>query len=171
MSQPIPEQPDAQPQPNNAQIAILQSWMQQSQEIVLKWLYDVGGWIFTGLIVLALMILMNMLNAGTGDGKLLTAGVLLSIALPLELAGLWITRYLQNREQAQLAAMNLPSFPGRQRTFTRGMLGSLFGLSVLLSLVGVILTLWHISWATGLFFLLALIVGVALTFWVLGYKG
>lgn len=171
MSQNVPEQPDAQPQPNNVQSAILHTWTQQSQEIALKWLDEMGGWIFTGLIALALVILMNMLNAGVSDGKLLAAGVLLSIALPLELVGLWITRYLQNREQTQMAAMNIPSFPGKQRAFTRGMLGSLFGLSVLLSLFGVILTLWHISWATGLFFLLALIAGVALTFWVLGNKG
>lgn len=169
MSQTVPEQPDAQPQ--NAQSRILNNWMEQSQEIALKWLYDVGGWIFTGLIALALMILMSVLNAGTGDRKLLVAGVLLAIALPLNLAGLWITRYLQNREQTQMAAMNIPSFSGKQRAFTRRVLGSVFGLSVLLTLVGVILTLWHISLLTGLLFLLALIVSVALTFWVLAYTG
>ncbi len=191
MSQTFPEQ-QTHTRPQNDWMAALRSWMGQSQQIVSQWIYDAGDWIFTGLIAVALLILMSLVAIGHTDRVLLVAALTLAAALPLNLAGLWIEHYLKNRDQALAlgaplqsviqqsiedeATVRLPpsstqAFSARQRSFTNTILSSLLGLSVLLTLIGIIFTFWHISWAVTLVFLIALIVGVLATLWVLAYRG
>ena len=183
MSQTVPEQTGTQPQ-NNWMLA-LQSWMGQSQQIASNWIYDAGGWIFTGLIAVALIIIISLIAIGRTDPVLFIAALTLAAALPLNLAGMWIARYLKNRDQALAAVpqsqtqqaaedeatVHLQTFSAKQRSFTNTILSSLLGLSVLLTLIGVIFALWHISWAVTVVFLIALIVGLLATFWVLAYRG
>lgn len=163
----------------------LQSWMEQSQRIVLKWLYDVGGWIFTGLIAVALMILQNLIAIGSADRALLVAGLLLAAALPLNLAGLWIVRYLKNLDQAgeeiqntagDVTVISVPpvgftATSPEKRKFTNTILSALLALSVLLTLLGICLALWHISWAATIIFIIAALAGLLTTLWVLAYRG
>jgi hypothetical protein len=185
MSQTVPEQTSS-PAKMDWKSALL-SWMEQSQQIVLKWLYDVGGWIFTGLIAVALMIIQNLIGIGHSDRGLLVAGLVLAVALPLNLAGLWIVRYIQNLDQAAAGAkpplakkqsvaddatVNAAAiFSAKKRTFTNRVVTIVLALSVLLTLLGLALALWHISWVVTVVFLVAILVGLFTTFWVLAYRG
>lgn len=185
MSQTVPEQTHTRLKDDWMQA--IQSWLGHSQQIVLKWLYDVGGWIFAGLIAVALLLLQPLMTVSHIDPVLFIAGLTLAAALPLNLAGVWIVRYLKNQNQAladaalaptrpsaggdETTASNLPAFSAKQRQFTHLILSILFGLSVLLTLIGVVCALWHISGAVTLVFLFALVVGLLATLWVLAYRG
>jgi hypothetical protein len=186
MSQTVPEQASS-PAKMNWKPA-LQSWMEQSRKIILKWLYDVGGWIFTGLIAVALMIVLNLITTGTTDRVLLVAGLVLAVALPLNLAGLWIVRYIQNLDQALAeatpplaqpvaadeATANTASteiFSAKKRSFMNDTITIILALSVLLTLLGLSLALWHISWAVTIVFLVAILACLFTTLWVLAYRG
>lgn len=184
MSQTIPEQTGSQAK--NDWMQALQNWMGQSQQIVLQWLYNAGGWIFTGLIAVALLILQNLIAIGRTDRVLLVAGLALAAALPLNLAGVWIVRYLRNQDQALAAATlssvpqvagdevtvsNAPIFSAKQRQFTNTILSILLDLSVLLTLLGIVCALWHISGAITVVFLITLVLGLLTTLWVLAYRG
>lgn len=186
MSQTVPEQTSSPAKMDWKQT--LQSWMEQSQKIILKWLYEVGGWIFTGLIAVALMIVLNLITVGIADRVLLVAGLVLAAALPLNLAGLWIVRYIQNLDQALAEAKppvarqpiedestvmvaSAQIFSAKKRKFTNDIITIILALSVLLTLLGLSLALWHISGAVAIVFLLAILVGLLATLGVLAYKG
>jgi hypothetical protein len=66
---------------------------------------------------------------------------------------------------------NAPIFSAKQRQFTQTMLSILLGLSVLLTSLGIVCALWHISGAVTAIFLLAFVLGLLATLWVLAYRG
>lgn len=178
MSQTVPDQTSIQPK--SVWMQALQDWLEHNQQVVLKWLYDAGGWIFAGLIAVAFLVLQSLMTIGHLDGVLLVAGLTLAAALPLNLAGAWIVRDLKNREQAFVEvtlpaeqsggpASQTPAFSAAQRRFTQTILSVLFGLSVLFTLIGVICALWHISGAVSIVFLIALVISILATLWVLAY--
>lgn len=187
MSQTVPEQTGAQRKTDWRQA--FQQWMEQSQKIVLKWLYEVGGWIFTGLIAIALMIVQDLISLGPSDRALLIAAFALAAALPLNLTGLWIVRYIKNldlavEEAKQYLAQNKAvdedtvislrsddeAFSAAKKKFTNLVVTIVLALSVLFTLIGISSALWHISWAATIILLISLLAGLLTTLWVLAYR-
>lgn len=159
--------------------ALSQEWMQKSQEITAQWLYDLGGWVFGGLIVAALMILQDLISLGFADRATLIAGLAIAIALPFNLAGLAIIRYFRDlnqvAEKARQALAQSPNldaetlikftrdseaFPPNKRSVMDSSVSLALYASVLFTTIGLASALWRISWAVTLLFLVACALGV-----------
>jgi hypothetical protein len=165
-------------------------WMERSQQITARWLYELGGWIFGGLIVAALMILQDLISLGSLDRATVVAGLAIAIALPFNVTGLVIVRYFRDLnqavEEARLAlAQNVnagaeeqpgPAFasqafsPAKRRTMDMAVSAALF-LSVLFTLIGIAAALWRISWAVTILFIIAALLGLLLILRVVRYSG
>lgn len=157
---------------------VSQAWMQKSQEITVKLLYDAGGWVFGGLIVAALMLLQALIALGFADRATLVSGLAIAIALPFNLAGLGMIRYFnvlnQAVEQARLALGQNPNLdagtlmrltqesnsfsPGKRLVMDSSLSLALY-LSVFFTIIGSGAALWRISWVVTLLFLLASVAG------------
>lgn len=160
------------PGPDWRQVSL--GWMQKSQEITAKLLYDLGGWIFGGLIVVNLMLLQALISLGFADRALLIAGLAGVLAFPFNLAGLGVIRYFNALSQAvedaqKVLAQNgnldaetlikltrdsaaLP--PDKHRVMDSSVSLALY-LSVLFTVIGLCSALWHISWAVTLLLIVA----------------
>jgi len=156
-------------------------WMQKSEEITARWLYDLGGWIFGGLIVAALMLLQDLITLGFADRATLVAGLAIAIALPFNLAGLGVIRYFNALNQAveeakrvlgQSANLDAETLiqltrdsdslpPGKHRVMDSSVSLALY-LSVLFTVIGLSAALWRISWVATVLFLIASVCGVLL---------
>ncbi len=165
-------------------------WMEKSQQITARWLYELGGWIFGGLIIIALMILQDLISLGSLDRATVVAGLAIAIALPFNVTGLVIVRYFRDLnqavEEARLAlAQNVnagdetqpgpalasqPFSPAKRRTMDMAVSAALF-LSVLFTLIGIASALWRISWAVTILFIIAGILGLLLILRVVRYSG
>lgn len=165
-----------------------QSWMEKSQEITAKWLYDLGGWIFGGLIIAALMLLQDLISLGAVDGAVVVAGLAIAIALPFNLAGLGIIRYFKDLGQATeearsalaqnsnidaetLTRLNIDSralSPRKRKVMDTAVSLALY-LSVFFTVIGLSSALWRISWVATFFFLIASVLGLLLVLRVLRY--
>jgi hypothetical protein len=165
---------------------ISQEWMQKTQEITAQWLYDLGGWIFGGLIIAALMLLQDLITLGFADRATLIAGLANAIALPFNLAGLGIVRYFndlnQTSEKARQALAQSPNldaealikltresdaFPPEKHKVMDSSISLALYLSVLFTLIGLSSALWRISWVATLLFLIACVIGVLLVWRVI----
>jgi len=194
--EPTPRDPSAIPptlpagvpvKPASGQVS--QNWMEKSQEITAKWLYDLGGWVFGGLIVAALMLLQDLISLGFADRAALVAALAIAVALPFNLTGLGIIRYFnvlnQAAEEAQkiLAeqsgldvatverlTFDIGAFPsGKHKVMDSTVSLSLY-LSVFFTIIGLSSALWRISWVVTLLFLIAGICGVFLILRVIRYS-
>ncbi len=152
------------------------AWMRQSQLITAKVLYDLGVWVFGGLIIAALMLLQDLIPLGSADRATVVAGLAIAIALPFNLAGLGIIRYFNDVKQtveearktlAQSSTLDAEALikltrasdsltSGKQKAMDFSVSLALY-LSVLFTVIGYGSALWRISWAATL---LLLIVGV-----------
>ena len=166
---------------------ISQEWIQTTQEITAQWLYDLGGWIFGGLTITALLLLqVFILLSGFVDHATVVAGLAIAIALPFNLVGLGIVRYFyalnQTAEKARQAlaqssnldAETLMKFTRASDAFSlekRKVMDFSVSLALYLSglftLIGLSAALWRISWAATLLFLLACVGGAWLVWRVI----
>ncbi len=164
-------------------------WMQKSQEITAKWLYGLGGWIFGGLIIVALMLLQDLISLSFIDHASLVAGLAITIALPFNLAGLGIIRYFNDLNQAveearqtlgQSANLDAATLikltrdseafsPARHKVMDFTVSLALY-ISVLFTIIGLAAALWRISWAATLLFIIASVVSVVLVLRVIRYS-
>lgn len=140
-----------------------------------------GGWVFGGLLLAALILFQPLIGLGFADGAILLAGLALALALPCDLAGLGIIRYVAARNQAAEAARqalgqnpNLDAAtlvrltgesnalpPGRRAAMDSSLALALY-LSIIFTLIGAFFAFWHLSWAVAILFLLACVGGVLL---------
>jgi hypothetical protein len=178
MSQAIPE-----PEPDSAPLVVskggrqgkVAAWMQQSQEILLNWLYEVGGWIFGGLILIALMLIQVLISLGASDRAVLIASIAIGIALPFNLAGIGLVRSFQkikpttpdplrqNAEQETLTLFGANWTPAKERLMASSVTLAIV-LSTICTLISLASALWHISWVVTVVFLVASLLGVILLF-------
>lgn len=157
------------------------AWMQKSEEITARWLYDLGGWIFGGLLVVALMLLQDLISLGFADRAALIAGLAVAIALPFNLAGVGIVRYFNDLNRAaeearktlgqngnldaetliQLAHASDALPPGKHKVMDSSVSLALY-LSVFFTIIALSSAMWRISWVATVLFLLASVCGVLL---------
>ncbi|HEY0752508.1 MAG TPA: hypothetical protein VGD98_00900 [Ktedonobacteraceae bacterium] len=183
----VPLGPMPVPRPDLRQQSML--WMQKSLEITSKLLYDLGNWIFGGLIVANLMLLQALIGLGFADRAILVAGLATVLALPFNLAGLGLIRYFNSLNQAaeearQVLAQNgnldagtlirltndSSVFSSGKRQVMDSSVSLALYLSTLFTVVGFASALWHISWAVTLFFIISSVVGVLLVVRVIRYS-
>jgi hypothetical protein len=176
---PVPPRPDLR--------ATLLSWMEQGQQITARWLYELGGWVFGGLIAAAIMLFPALISLGFADRATLIAGLTLAVALPFDLAGLVIIRYFKDLTQATEEAKALLARNPRaddetirlqinSKAFTpakRRVMDSAVSLSLvvgmLFTLISIGSALWRVSWVVTLLFLIACILGLLLVLRVVRY--
>lgn len=187
MSQVPPEQIGTTNRPDWR--ATFTAWMEKSQQITARWLYELGGWIFGGLIAAAIMLFPALIALGFADRATLIAGLALAISLPFDLAGLAIIRYFKDLTQAteearavlaQNANVDAETLtrikveseaftPAKRRVmdFTASLI---LVVSMLFTLISVGSALWRVSWAVTLLFLIACLVGLWLVIRVIRYS-
>lgn len=145
----------------------LMQWMEKGQQITASWLYDLGGWIFGGLIVAALMVLQDVISLGSADRATVVAGLAIALALPFHVAGLVIVRYFRDVNQAVAEVPSGLTFasqalsPARRRAMDVAVSTALL-LGALFTFLGIAAAFWRVSWAVTLLFFIAGICGLLL---------
>jgi hypothetical protein len=176
MSQPDPGPPDSQ---QNASLATpddinkrVRAAFETLAEGITPWLVEMGSWLFGGLIAFNLIVVAALITVGPVDPAILVATVAFALALPAEVAGLFLLRLDQDlkhvgfEEEVAQAFQEVP-FPGseqvtsptlyeaRRKQRTRSVLLYCMGiltLGVVLTLTGMMAALWHMAWWIGIVF-------------------
>jgi hypothetical protein len=142
-------------------------------ERITPWLVDFGSWIFGGLIAFTLLVMASLFTIGPVDPATMVATTTFALALPLDVAGLFLLRLRQDlahigyeEEVAQAfqevgfttgpQVPTLKSLEVQRKGGTRVTLLTSLGilaLSAILTVTGLIATLWHMAWWIGVAFI------------------
>lgn len=139
---------------------------------ITPWLIEVGSWIFGGLIGFNLLVLAPLFTIGPVDSAVIVATAGFALALPLNVTGLVLLRLVQDLRHVRFEDELAKAF--QEAGFTDGVpvptptalealrerrtgivLSSslvLVTLSGLLTLAGMMATLWHVAWWIGVSF-------------------
>lgn len=132
------------------------------------WLFDVGSWIFGGLIAFTVLIIGALITVGPADLAVKISTAALALALPLDVTGLILLRLVQDMKPVRFEqevsqtfqevglapddSQQIPSLTSLQALRIRGTqialryaLGILT-LSMVLTIAGLVATLWHMAW-------------------------
>lgn len=154
-------------------------------EGIAPWLVDFGSWLFGGLIAFNLLIVAALITVGPVEPAITVSTIAFALALPLEVAGLFLLRLVQDLKQVgfekevaqafqevhfttgeQVASPTILEVWQKRRT--RVVLGYCLGillLNVLLTLTGMTAALWHIAWWVGVVFIAMVLIssGIVIT--------
>ncbi len=144
-------------------------------------LFDVGSWIFGGLIAFTLLIMASLITVGPVDLYIKVATASLALALPLDVTGLVLLRLVQDMKPVRFEQevsqtfqevgltpdeMQIPSLSSLQALRIRGTqialryaLGILT-LSVVLTIAGMTATLWHMGWWIAIAFVAMVVISL-----------
>ncbi len=136
-------------------------------ERITPWLFEIGSWIFGGLIAFTLLILPPLITARPVDLPIEVAATAFALALPLNVTGLVLLRIVRDvkpggfEEEIARVFQEAGLTPGEQelpslttlqavrKRGTRSVLNADLGiltLSSALTLVGIVAALWQIAW-------------------------
>jgi hypothetical protein len=141
-------------------------------EKITPWLFEFGSWIFGGLIAFTLLVMAPLITLGPVDPAILVATAAFALALPLDVAGLFLLKLVQDlkhigfeEEMAQAfqevgftmaeqvaSPTGLEALRKRRTGVALSYSLGILVLSVLLTLTGMIATLWHMAWWIGVVF-------------------
>jgi hypothetical protein len=185
--------PQTDPAPTDPQqeisLAVEQERIKQSMkavdrlvERIAPTLVDFGTWIFGGLIAFTLLIMASLLTIGPVDPAIMVATTTFALALPLNIAGLFLLRLVQDlaqmgfEEEVTQAFQEVGLTEGgrvptpqileaqrkrRTAVFLRFSVGIL-ALSAILTLAGMIATLWHMAWWIGVAFFAMIVISLGI---------
>lgn len=181
--------PEQQERPPQVSLAAAEAEYRQSMVAYNKllekgtpWLFDVGSWVFGGLIAFTLLIMASLITVGPVDLSIKIATIALALALPLDVTGLVLLRFTsdmkpvrfeqeiaQSFEEAGLTPgeRQIPSLTALQALRIRGAQVALryavgiLTLCMILTVVGMTAALWHMAWWIGVAF--AVMVAISLT--------
>ena len=147
-------------------------------ERITPWLFDVGSWIFGGLIAFNLLVVASLITVGPVDPAIMVSTTAFALALPLNVTGLVLPKLIQDLKQVGFEEELAQAFQEAGLTVgeqvasgkalealrtrrTRVVLGYSLGilaLSAVLTVTGMIAALWHMAWWIGVaFFAMVLI--------------
>ncbi len=148
------------------------------------WLFDFGSWLFGGLIAFSIVAIQSpiFMASADRDAAMIISACAYALALPLDIAGLCLLRLIQgikqhNVEEEMQRTLQDVRYPGGQqaapgdafeqqrqrRTYNVIVSASwLSGLALLLTLLGLAASLWHIAWWIAIAFLLVALVSALL---------
>jgi hypothetical protein len=142
-------------------------------ERIAPWLFEVGSWIFGGLIAFTVIIIGALLPARPLDLPVEIATVALALALPLNVTGLVLIRIVRDVQPVgfeqglvrvfQEAGLtpgeqqvpSLSTLEAMRKRGTRNVLYTTLGIlamSTILTVVGMVAALWHVAWWIGVAF-------------------
>jgi hypothetical protein len=142
-------------------------------ERITPWLFEVGSWIFGGLIAFTVLIIAALLPVRPVDGPVEIAAVVFALGLPLNVTGLVLLRIVRDVnpvgfeqglarvfQEAGLTPgeQQIPSLTTIEAVRKRGTRSVLYAalgiltLSAVLTVVGMAAALWHVAWWIGVAF-------------------
>src|SRR5215469_11974826 len=142
-------------------------------ERITPWLFEVGSWIFGGLIAFTVLIIGALLPVRPVDLPVEIATVVFALALPLNVTGLVLLRIVRDVKPVGFEQGIVRVFqeagltPGEQqipslttleavrKRGTRNVLYTALGiltLSAVLTVAGMVAALWHVEWWIGVAF-------------------
>lgn len=149
-------------------------------ERIAPWLFAFGSWIFGGLIAFNLLVIASLITVGPTRVVVLISITAFACALPLNVAGLFLLRLIQEMKDVGIDEHMLHAFQDagiptegyfpqeseslhRRRTALalRYSVGILV-LSIILTLAGMVAALWYMAWWVGIIFLVMVLVSQAL---------
>ena len=148
-------------------------------------LLELGVWLFGSLIAFNLLVLASLFTIGPVDAAIKVATSSFALALPLNLTGLFLLRLVQELKgvglEAQLvqafreegvASDQMPSPPdldaalaamrARRAAMVLRSSSGILMLSALLTLIGLVGTLWHMAWWIAISFCVMVALSLAL---------
>ncbi len=152
---------------------------------VTPWLLEIGILIFGSLLAFNLLVLASLFTVGPVDVAIKVATISFALALPLNICGLLLLRMVREFKDVRIENEMLQAFqdegftgggqiPGpsildEMRQHRAGLSlqysAVMMALSILLSLAGLIATLWHMAWWISMGF--CVMVGLAICILVL----
>jgi len=145
------------------------------------WLFEVGTWVFGGLIAFNILLISALLTVGPVDTAILVSVAALACALPLTVAGLCVLRLVKDMKEVGLDDLTLQAFKeagypdaeayfpdpqereAQQRRRSTVALWYTLGIalaSIALTITGLVAALWYMAWWIGV---VALAVALAST--------
>ncbi len=151
-------------------------------ERISPWLFEVGSWIFGGLIAFNLLVMASLITVGPVDPAIMVATAAFALALPLDVAGLFLLRLVRDMKRVgfeeevaqvfhdvgftvgeQIASPKaLESLRKRRTGIVLGSSLGILALSVLLTLTGMTAALWHMAWWIGVVFFAMVMISLAI---------
>jgi len=151
-------------------------------ERISPWLFEVGSWIFGGLIAFNLLVMASLITVGPVDPAIMVATAAFALALPLDVTGLFLLRLVQDMKRVgfeeevaqvfhdvgftvgeQIASPKaLESLRKRRTGIVLGSSLGILALSVLLTLTGMTAALWHMAWWIGVVFFAMVMISLAI---------
>ena len=144
---------------------------------ITPWLFSFGSWIFGGLIAFNLLVMASLITVGPTHATILVSITAFACALPLDVAGLFLLRLVQDMkdvgfEDHVLHAFQDAGFPiesyfpppqARESLYKRRTRAALLyslgivGLCIVLTLTGIVAALWYMAWWIGVVFIATVI--------------
>ncbi len=150
---------------------------------VTPWLLEIGIWIFGSLLAFNLLVLASLFTVGPVDAAIKVSTAAFALDLPLNLSGLVLLRMVRELKDARIEdeltkAFLEEGFNGngqipspealdamrQNRTgialrYSAGILTA----TIILTLTGLVATLWHMGWWIGVAFCLMVVVSLFIT--------
>jgi hypothetical protein len=143
-------------------------------EALAPWLFDLGNWIFGGLIAFSLVVLGALLTVGPVDTAVKISTASFALALPLDLAGFVILRLFGDMMKVSFGELGIKAFTEagfsyegegtpqiadtKLRRVALRYSYTLLVLTSVLTAVGLTAALWHMTWWIGVIFAVMVIV-------------
>ncbi|HUK78568.1 MAG TPA: hypothetical protein VL117_13380 [Thermoleophilia bacterium] len=145
------------------------------------WLFEVGTWVFGGLIAFNILLISALLTVGPKDTAILVAIAAFACALPLTVAGMCVLRLVKDMKEVGLDDLTLQAFkdagypdaeayfPDPQERKAQQSKRSIVALwytlgiallGIALTVTGLVAALWYMAWWIGV---VALMVALAST--------
>jgi len=134
------------------------------------WLFEVGDWVFGGLIAFNLVLISALITVGPVDTAILVSITALGCALPLDVAGISLLRLVKDVkdiiDDLTLQSFKDAGFPDIEAYFPSGperesqrrrratvavwYASGIAGLSIALTVTGLVAALWYMAWWIGM---------------------
>jgi hypothetical protein len=160
-------------------------------ERITPWLFEVGSWIFGGLIAFNLVVISALITVRPVDAAILISVTVFACALPLNVAGIFLLRLIKDMKGIGVDDLTLQAFqdagfpdieayfpPPREReshhkrraTIALGYSLGIAAPSIALTLTGLVAALWHVAWWIGVVLLAMVILSIALVTVVIAHS-
>jgi hypothetical protein len=152
-------------------------------ETFTPWFFEFGSWIFGGLIAFTLLVLAPLITLGPVDRAITVATAAFALALPLDVAGLFLLRLVQDLNRVGFedtvahafgevgsvvgALVPAPStLEAQRKRRTESVLRIslwILALSGLLAVMGMVAVLWHMAWWIAVAFLAMVVLSLVIS--------
>jgi hypothetical protein len=160
-------------------------------ERITPWLFEVGSWIFGGLIAFNLVVMSALITVGPVDKAIRISISAFACALPLSVAGIFFLRLIKDMKEVGIEDLTVEAFQeagftdireyfpppeereSQQKKRANVVLGYSLGIAILsiaLTLTGLVAALWHMAWWIGVLLFAMVILSAVLVMVVLGHS-